>query len=236
MLFWFLASGSLLDRTKISMREVLDRLIESAKNIRKKADKMVHTHETKERRPKLLFLAGSARKGSYNKKLAKAASEAAKEIGADVTFIDLNDYPIPLYNEDLENSSGMPQKAKELKQIFMDHDGFFIASPEYNGSFTPLLKNALDWISRKQDESSSLIAFKGKVAALGSASPGGLGGIRGLVPLRLMLSNIGVIVVPTEVSVSKAFEAFDEQGHLRDPKRLHNTMQEFVTVTTKLKD
>jgi len=155
---------------------------------------------------KLLFFAGSARKESINKKLAKLAADMAQDAGAQVTHIDLKDFEMPLYDGDVEAQNGIPENAKKLKQFFVEHDGFFIASPEYNSSMPPLLKNTLDWISRPHEENEApLIAFNGKVAALGAVSPGGLGGLRGLVPLRMMLGNIGVTVVPSQVAVGSGF-------------------------------
>jgi chromate reductase len=164
---------------------------------------------------KLLMFAGSARKASTNKQLAALAARTAKQAGADVTLIDLADFDMPIYNGDLEADTGLPENAKRLKQLFVEHDGFFIASPEYNSSFSALLKNALDWISRPHAENEpGLWAFNGKVAALGSVAPGALGGLRGLVPLRMMLGNIGVTVVPAQVAVSNGFTAFDADGAL----------------------
>ena len=164
---------------------------------------------------KLLFLAGSARTDSVNKKLARAACEIARVQGAAATFIDLADYPMPIYDGDLDAAGGLPDTANKLKALFAEHDGVFIASPEYNSSFSPLLKNALDWISRKSsDDEPSLIAYKGKVFALGAASPGGYGGLRGLVPLRMMLGNMGVLVLPEQLAVSSAYDYFDDAGDL----------------------
>ena len=144
--------------------------------------------------PKFLFFAGSARKASTNKQLAALAARIAKTKGADVTFIDLKDFEMPLYDGDLEAVASLPEAARRLKQLFIEHDGIFIASPEYNSSISPLLKNALDWISRPhmQDER-HLAAYVGKVVAIGSVAPGALGGLRGLVPLRMMLGNIAVL-------------------------------------------
>ena len=164
---------------------------------------------------KLLFLAGSARTESLNKKLAKQASVIAEKAGAQATFIDLKDYPMPIYDGDLEEAQGLPENAAKLKALFAAHDGFFIASPEYNSSFSSLLKNTLDWISRPgaKDEP-PLIAYKGKVAALGAVSPGGIGGLRGLMPLRMLLGNIAVHVLPQQVAVSNGFTAFGDDGAL----------------------
>ncbi len=168
--------------------------------------------------PNILFFAGSARKDSINKKLAAYAADMARDAGAaSATVIDLADFTMPIYDGDAEAESGLPENARKLKKLFVEHDGFFIASPEYNSSFSPLLKNALDWISRPHEENEpSLYAFNGKAAAIGAVSPGAMGGLRGLVPLRMMLGNIGVTVVTGQVAVSNGFEAFDEQGRLKD--------------------
>lgn len=165
---------------------------------------------------KVLFLAGSARKDSLNKKLAKQAAEMAGEIGgAEITFIDLKDFPMPIYDGDLEADSGLPENAIKLKQLFIEHDGFFIASPEYNSSISALLKNSLDWISRPHEKNETpLVAFSGKVAAISAASPGGFGGLRGLVPLRMVLGNIGVVVLPAQLAIANANDVFDADGKL----------------------
>lgn len=188
---------------------------------------------------KLLFLAGSTRKDSCNKKLAKTACNIAKEKGAKATFIDLKDFDMPLYNGDDEDENGLPEKAIKLKEIFIDHDGFFIASPEYNSSFSPLLKNTLDWISRPHQENEArLPAFNNKVAAISSASPGGLGGLRGLTPLRLFLSNIFVTVIPDQFALSDAYNAFDSDGKIKDAKQhemLESVVESFVHKTRGLK-
>jgi NAD(P)H-dependent FMN reductase len=187
---------------------------------------------------KILFLAGSARAASLNKQLAKLASEIAAAQGASVTFIDLKDFEMPLYNADLETEHGIPENAKKLKQIFVDHDGFFIASPEYNSSFSALLKNTLDWLSRPHmDNEAPLIAYQGKVAALGAVSPGALGGIRGLVPLRMLLGNIRVMVIPTQVAIASGRQAFDAQGKLIDSRQadmLQATIDELVKTIKSL--
>ena len=189
---------------------------------------------------KLLFFAGSARKESMNKKLAKLAADMAQDAGAQVTHIDLKDFEMPLYDGDVEAQNGIPENAKKLKQLFVEHDGFFIASPEYNSSMPPLLKNTLDWISRPHEENeASLIAFNGKIAALGAVSPGGLGGLRGLVSLRMMLGNIGVTVVPSQVAVGSGFQAFDKNEHLKDDRQagmLKATIDEFVKIANRMTD
>ncbi len=170
-------------------------------------------------RPTLLFLSGSIRKGSLNTQLARQACDMAGSLECDPTFIDLSEYPMPLYHGDLEAEEGLPASAKELKQVFAGSQGFLIASPEYNSSFSPLLKNTLDWISRPHTENEApLVAYRGKVAALTAASPGGFGGLRGLTPLRMMLGNIGVHVIPDQLAISHATKAFDAEGNLTDER------------------
>ena len=171
------------------------------------------------RKPRVLAFAGSTRKDSYNKKLARIAAKAAEECGADVTLVDLKDLPMPLFDEDLEREAGMPESAAKLKALMVEHDGFLIASPEYNSSITAVLKNAIDWVSRPVPNEPSLLAFKGKTAVLMSASPGNLGGLRGLVHLRAILGNIGVMLLPDQIAVPKAYEAFDSDGRLKDAKQ-----------------
>lgn len=171
--------------------------------------------------PKILAFAGSTRIDSYNKKLVKIAAAGAKAAGAEVTYLDLRDLPLPLYDEDLEAQEGMPANARTLKDLMISHHGFLIASPEYNSSLTAVLKNAIDWASRPYPNESplALTAFAGKVATIMSASPGGLGGLRGLVHLRSILGNIKVLVLPDQIAVSKAYEAFNPDGTLKDPKQ-----------------
>lgn len=166
---------------------------------------------------KILFFAGSARQDSVNKKLAKAAFEYALSRNVEATYLDLAAYPLPIYDGDFEDQNGLPDNAKTLKQIFADHDGFFIASPEYNSSISPLLKNVIDWASRAETKDEPpLKAYKGKVVAISAASPGGLGGIRGLVPLRMLLGNIGIFVTPSQLAIPGAHNAFDDHGGLID--------------------
>jgi chromate reductase, NAD(P)H dehydrogenase (quinone) len=169
--------------------------------------------------PRILAFAGSLRRDSFNKKLVSIAAHGAREAGAEVTLIDLKDFPLPLFDQDLEAEQGMPENGKKLKKLFIDHDGLLIASPEYNSSFPAVLKNAIDWVSRPAPGEPSLVAFRGKVATLMSASPGALGGLRGLVHVRSILGNIGVIVLPNQIAVAKAHEAFQPDGSLVDPKQ-----------------
>lgn len=175
--------------------------------------------------PKILAFAGSAREASYNKKLVKIAAEGAKAAGAEVTYLDLRDLPMPIYDEDLEAKEGIPENARKFKELLMAHQGLLIASPEYNSSITALLKNVIDWASRPLPEEPMLACFMDKVAAIMSASPGALGGLRGLVHVRSILSNINVLVLPEQKAIPKAFEAFSEDGKLKDPKQQEGVEQ-----------
>lgn len=187
----------------------------------------------------LLFLAGSTRQESVNKKLAKYAASLAKKENIEANFIDLKDYPMPLYDGDLETESGLPEPATILKKIFIEHDGIFIASPEHNSGYSALLKNMIDWLSRPHEENEKpLIAFSSKVAAISAASPGGLGGMRGLVPLRMLLGNIGMTVTPSQAAISGAMEAFDDDGGLineQHAKMVKNVVHQLIETTTALK-
>ena len=170
--------------------------------------------------PKITAFAGSLRAGSFNRKLLALAADAARAAGAEVTVVDLRDLALPLFDQDLEDASGLPDGAKKFKALLRASDGFLIASPEYNSSLTAALKNALDWASRAEsDGEPPLAAYRGKTAALCSASPGALGGLRGLVHLRAILGNIGVLVLPDQVCISTAHEAFDDAGQLRDERK-----------------
>jgi chromate reductase len=169
--------------------------------------------------PKILAFAGSTRIDSYNKKLVKIAAAGAKAAGAEVTYIDLRDLPLPLFDEDLEAEQGLPANARTFKDLLISHQGLLIASPEYNSSLTAVLKNAIDWATRPAPNEAPLAAFAGKVAAILSTSPGALGGLRGLVHLRSILGNIKVLVLPDQIAVSKAYEAFNPDGTLKDPKQ-----------------
>lgn len=169
--------------------------------------------------PKILAFAGSTRTDSFNKKLVKIAAAGAKEAGADVTVIDLRDYMMPLYDEDLEKKDGLPSSTLKLKELMLSHHGFLISSPEYNSSISGVLKNTIDWTSRQGDDESPMSCFKDKVAGIMSASPGGLGGLRGLVHVRAILENMGVLIIPTQVAISKAHEVFNLDETMKDQKQ-----------------
>jgi chromate reductase, NAD(P)H dehydrogenase (quinone) len=180
--------------------------------------------------PKIIAFAGSTREASWNKKLVRIGAAAATAAGGDVTLIDLRDFPMPLFDEDLEKREGLPPAARKMKDLFLSHQGILISSPEYNSSVSGVLKNTIDWLSRPVPGEKPLGCFEGKVAGLLSASPGQLGGLRGLVHLRAILGNIKVLVLPDQASIPKANEAFDASGALKDPKQL----QAVETVARRL--
>jgi NAD(P)H-dependent FMN reductase len=187
--------------------------------------------------PKILAFAGSTRAGSFNRMLLRPAVEAARRAGGEVTEIDLRDFPLPLYDGDLEAREGLPENAHRLRAMFRAHRGLLIASPEYNSSVSGVLKNAIDWVSRPQPGEPPLACFQGKVAALLSASTGALGGVRGLAALRSILGNIKVLVLPDQVTVPQAAEAFTPEGALRDPKRreaVERLAAELVGIVARL--
>lgn len=187
----------------------------------------------------ILILPGSARRDSVNRKLAAVAAELVSEAGADVRLIDPADFRLPLYDQDLEDASGLPAEAQALKKHFLEADAIIFASPEYNSSVTPLMKNFIDWVSRAEsDDEAPLAAYKGKVAGLLSASPGALGGLRGLVTLRSILGNIGVLVVPKQFALGGAYGKFDDNGNLTDESAregVRAVVNEVISVASKLK-
>jgi chromate reductase len=167
---------------------------------------------------RLLFFAGSTRKGSYNKKLARLARQIASANGIEGVFVDLKDYPMPLYNGDLEAEQGPPLKAQEFKALLGEYQGVFIASPEYNSSITPLLKNTLDWVTRVRAKGETgLEVYKTRVLAISGASPGYYGAMRSLLHLRQILEvGIGATVIPQQLALPRATDAFEEDGSLKD--------------------
>lgn len=187
--------------------------------------------------PRILVFAGSARHGSHNKRLASLAAERIDRLGGRATFIDLRDYPLPLYDGDLEDSEGLPDNARALQGLLGEHQGLLLASPEYNGFITPLMKNTLDWMSRQDGERSGLALFADKLAGVVSASPGGMGGLRSLALMRQLLGNLGVTVLPDSLALPRAAEAFDEAGGLADDavrRRLDALCQRLVETLAKL--
>ena len=167
---------------------------------------------------RILAFAGSLRQDSYNKKLVKIAVSAATAAGANVTYLDLRDYPLPIFDEDLEKPQACPTSPASSRTSSSPATACSIL-PQYNSSITAVLKNTIDWVSRPVQGEPPLNGFKGKIATLMSASPGALGGLRGLVTVRSILGNIGTIVLPDQIAVSKANDAFNADGTLKDAKQ-----------------
>lgn len=167
---------------------------------------------------RILALSGSQRRGSWNALLARAAATGAEAAGASITVLDWADYALPLYDPDHEREHGLPDAVLRFKALLKAHHGFLIASPEYNGSLTPLLKNAIDWASRPAPGEAPMACYKGKVVGLLSTSPGVFGGVTGLVHLRAILSRLGALVIPEQYPVGDAARLFDETGVIRDAK------------------
>lgn len=168
--------------------------------------------------PRLLAFAGSLRQGSYNRRLIHVLADGARAAGAEVSLIELRDYPLPIYDGDIE-SEGMPGTVRALQALMAEHDGLLISTPEYNGSMPALVKNTLDWISRPTAEGRSGVGlFQDKVAGIVSASPGPLGGLRSLLVLRDALSKLGLLVVPQQVAVGQAADKLPDYGILNDDR------------------
>jgi chromate reductase len=181
---------------------------------------------------RILAFAGSLRTASFNKKLVAIAAQGAREAGAEVTLCDLRDLPMPIYDGDDEAEHGLPDNARAFKRLLMEHHGVLIATPEYNSQFPAVLKNAIDWASRRENDEKPLLAFTGKVAGVMSASPGALAGLRGQALLRSQLAYLGMVVVPARVGVGRAGDAFDADGGLKDRKQ-HQSVQDLGAETVR---
>lgn len=185
----------------------------------------------------LLFISGSTRKESINMKLAKLAGKRASEKGMKVELVNISDYKMPIFNGDIEDQQGIPDNARIIRNKIAAADGIFIASPEYNGSITPILKNMIDWTSRPDGNVPGLAAYRGKVVALAAASPGSLGGLRGLAHVREILGGIGCFMVPTQYAMSTAIGGFKEDGSLsnaRDIAMVESLLDEFIHAAEAL--
>lgn len=182
--------------------------------------------------PKILVFAGSIRAGAYSGKTADVAWKELALLGGEVTRISLADYPLPIMDQDLEAEKGIPDNAYKLARLFAAHDGILIATPEYNGSIPPLLKNTIDWISRVHtDNSKPLRPFPGKVVAICSSSDGHFAGIRSAMHLRAVLSHIQMEVISPQCSVPHGADAFDEDGGFREErlrKSMHKVCQALI--------
>ena len=170
---------------------------------------------------RLLFFAGSARAGSHNKRLADLAHRIALANGVESVFVDLKDYPMPIYHGDVEAEQGPPEEARKFKALLGEYQGVFIASPEYNASIAPLLKNTLDWVTRVRAKGETgLEVFRSRVFAISGASPGYYGGMRSLLHLREILAvGLGATVISQQIALPRAHEAFDADGRLKDDRQ-----------------
>lgn len=166
--------------------------------------------------PAILAFSGSTRRGSFNDLLVRVAARAAEQQGVAVNVIQLRGFSMPLYDADFEAEHGLPEGARRFKQLMLSHQGFLVASPEYNSSISGVLKNAIDWASRREEGEAPLACFKSRVVGLLSASTGTLGGLRGLVHVRAIFGNLGCLVIPEQMALSAAHLAFDDQGQLKD--------------------
>lgn len=169
----------------------------------------------------LLFMAGSQRTGSLNKRLAHAAMVIADDLGANTTFVDLKDFQLPLYDGDCEQEQGVPEAATKLAEIVRSQDGVFIACPEYNSSITPLLKNTLDWLSRlRTEDTPPRTPLHGRVFAIGATSMGPMGGVRGLQNMSALLINgYQVQVLPQTIAVGAGHQVLSDEGTITDPQK-----------------
>ena len=177
------------------------------------------------KRPRILAFAGSLRRASINKRVLKTAIRGAEAAGAEVTYIDLRDYPMPLYDSDEYDERGFDENALKLQGLLTQHEGLLIASPEYNGSLPAALKNAIDWASRPSDRYDRSKVFRGKVAAIMTASPGSLGGVRSLAHLRGVLTSVGVLVLPQEVAVTFAEGRFADGGEEMADEKMKGSLE-----------
>lgn len=181
----------------------------------------------------VLAFAGSTREGSFNKKLVREAADIARQLGATVTIVDLKDYPIPFYDADLEATQAMPPNAKSLRSQMLASNAIIIATPEYNGSLSAVLKNTIDWLSRNDEGKPSRDAFKGKKFAILSTSPGPTGGSRAAAHLRTIIENLGGEVVSKQVSIPNAGTAFNAKGLLENDSSKKDLREEIQQLLQK---
>jgi chromate reductase, NAD(P)H dehydrogenase (quinone) len=184
--------------------------------------------------PKILVIPGSLRSGSHNVRLAALATKELAQVEAEVTRISLADFPLPIFDADLSAQEGPPPNAVKLKRLVCAHRGVFIASPEYNASITPLIKNAIDWISTvREGGEPQLAAYQDRVFALGAASPGRSGGMQSLIALRQVLAvGCRALVIPEQITIPNATSAFDEMDQLTDAR----AAAQLKTVARRLVD
>jgi NAD(P)H-dependent FMN reductase len=187
---------------------------------------------------KILVIPGSLRTGSLNAKLAAAAAHQFAQAGVDVTRLSLSDFPLPLYDGDLQAKSGVPKHAVDLKRMIGVHHGVLFVTPEYNASVPPLLKNAIDWVSRVQDAHETRgQVFRGRAFAIASASGGRAGGARALAALRVILSACNALVIPDQLALAFANEAYDDRDHLKhspDIETMATLVRQLIDVSQRL--
>ena len=189
--------------------------------------------------PKILVIPGSLRTGSLNAKLAAAAVDELVRADAEVTRISLGDFPLPIYDGDLEASSGVPKQALNLKRMIGSHHGVLIVTPEYNSSLPPLVKNSIDWVSRVTDgQEPKGQVFRGRAFAIAAASNGRLGGTRCLEALRLVLSACRALVIPNQLALPHADDAYDEMDRLKhaaDIAAMQSMVRQLIDVAQQMK-
>jgi len=187
---------------------------------------------------KILVIPGSLRTGSLNAKLAAVAAHRLAQAGADVTKISLSDFPLPIYDGDLQTRSGVPKNAIDLKRLIGAHHGVLIVTPEYNASVPPLVKNTIDWVSRVVDSQESRgQVFRGRAFAIAAASHSRLGGARSLAALRLILSACQALVIPNQLALAFADEAYDDMERLKNPpdiEALAALVRQLIDVSQRL--
>jgi len=186
---------------------------------------------------KILAMGGSLRRHSWNQRIAEVAAEGAAQAGATINLIHLADYPMPVFNEDEEAHEGQCEGVLGLRTVFREHDALLLSVPEYNGGPPAALKNAIDWLSRPQEGFRRLDCFQHKVCALISASPGSLGGIRGLPFTRMVLSSLGMQVIPQQRCVGSVHACFDDDGAMIDEATrdaLHHIGATLANTTKRL--
>jgi chromate reductase len=187
---------------------------------------------------KILVIPGSLRTGSLNAKLAAVAAHRLAQAGTDVTKISLGDFPLPIYDGDLQTKSGVPKNAIDLKRLIGTHHGVLIVTPEYNASVPPLVKNTIDWVSRVADPQESRgQVFRGRAFAIAAASHSRLGGARSLAALRLILSACQALVIPNQLALAFADEAYDDMDRLKHPpdiEALSSLVRQLIDVSQRL--
>ena len=187
---------------------------------------------------KILVIPGSLRTGSLNAKLAATAAHELALAGAEVTRLSLGDFPLPIYDGDLQGKSGVPKHAVNLKRMVSAHHGVLIVTPEYNSSVPPLVKNTIDWVSRVQDPHEARgQVFRGRAFAIASAAEGRLGGARSLAALRLILAACHAVVIPNQLALAFASQAYDDRDRLKHPadsEALGAMVRQLIDVSQRL--